>query len=188
MGKNTKTIICITGMPGAGKTTVNEIIKKKFNLPIIVMGDVIREEAKIRGIPQTSENLSLLMLKMRKEMGANIVALKCIETMKNIESDFIVIEGVRNLEEVEEFKKLGKVIVIVVHSSPRTRFQRLTSRGRSDDPKTWEEFCLRDLRELDIGIGKVIALADEVIVNEENIENLEKEAIKVISKVMGYGC
>jgi len=169
-------------MPGAGKTVVSEIIRKK-GIPTISMGDIIREEAEIRNIKPTANNLGQLMIEMRKTMGANIIAVRCIEKIKKINSDRILVEGVRNLEEVEEFKKVGEVITIAVHASPKTRFKRLISRGRDDDPKTWKEFQERDFRELEVGIGKVIALADKVIINEGTIEELEKNTFKILEEV-----
>jgi dephospho-CoA kinase len=72
---------------------------------------------------------------------------------------------------------------VAVHASPRTRCERLISRGRSDDPKNWEEFVERDSRELSVGIGNVIALAEEMLVNEASIDDLKVASELVISKV-----
>ncbi|MEM2136379.1 MAG: AAA family ATPase [Candidatus Methanomethylicia archaeon] len=176
-------IICLTGMPGSGKSMISEIAKR-MGITTITMGDVIREEAKNRNIEPTLNNLGWLMMEMRKTMGANIIALKCIEKIKKIDSNKILIEGVRNLEEVEEFRKIGNVVIVAVHASPKTRFRRLVDRGRSDDPKTWEEFQERDFKELEIGIGKVIALADKVIINEGTKEELEENTLKILEEMM----
>jgi len=170
-------------MPGSGKTTISEFVKE-MKIPVIAMGDVVREEAKVRGMEPTPKNLGKLMIEMRKKMGANIIAKKCVEKIKELNSKIILVEGVRSLEEIEEFKKIGDVKVIAVHSSPKTRYERLFRRGRCDDPKSWEEFKERDLRELDIGIGKVISLADEIIINEGTIEDLKETTLKVFGKVI----
>ncbi|MCS7368162.1 MAG: AAA family ATPase [archaeon GBS-70-058] len=175
--------MCLTGMPGSGKTTISEFVKE-MKIPVIAMGDVVREEAKVRGMEPTPKNLGKLMIEMRKKMGANIIAKKCVEKIKELNSKIILVEGVRSLEEIEEFKKIGDVKVIAVHSSPKTRYERLFRRGRCDDPKSWEEFKERDLRELDIGIGKVISLADEIIINEGTIEDLKETTLKVFGKVI----
>ncbi|MCX8170078.1 MAG: hypothetical protein N3D72_03195, partial [Candidatus Methanomethyliaceae archaeon] len=75
-------------------------------------------------------------------------------------------------EELDFFKMKAKVCLIAIHSSPSTRFKRLIKRGRSDDPKNLEEFITRDMREIKIGIGSVIALADVMFINEGTIEEL----------------
>ena len=170
-------------MPGSGKTTISEIVKE-MGIPVIVMGDVVREEARIRGIEPTPKNLGKLMIELREKMGANVIAKRCVDKIKELNSKIVLVEGVRSLEEVEEFRKVGDVKIVAVHSSPKTRYERLSRRGRSDDPKSWEEFGERDLRELDVGIGRVISLADEMIINEGALEDLKKNTLKVFRKVI----
>ncbi|MCC6017500.1 MAG: flagellar hook-basal body complex protein FliE [Candidatus Verstraetearchaeota archaeon] len=176
-------IICLTGMPGSGKTTMSEIVKE-MGIPVVVMGDVVREEARIRGIEPTPKNLGKLMIELREKMGANVIAKRCVDKIKELNSKIVLVEGVRSLEEVEEFRKVGDVKIVAVHSSPKTRYERLSRRGRSDDPKSWEEFRERDLRELDVGIGRVISLADEIIINEGTLEDLKENTLKVFRKVI----
>ena len=78
-----------------------------------------------------------------------------------------MIEGIRSQYEVDIFKKNFKDFkIIAVHSTPKTRFKRLKRRMRPDDSKEESEFLLRDKRELNFGIGNVIATADYMVVNE----------------------
>jgi len=162
---------------------MSEIVKE-MGIPVIVMGDVVREEARIRGIEPTPKNLGKLMIELREKMGANVIAKRCVDKIKELNSKIVLVEGVRSLEEVEEFRKVGDVKIVAVHSSPKTRYERLSRRGRSDDPKSWEEFRERDLRELDVGIGRVISLADEIIINEGTLEDLKENTLKVFRKVI----
>ena len=61
------------------------------------------------------------------------------------------------------------------------RYQRLTGRGRSDDPLSFSQFLLRDLRELRFGLADLLSRADYIIVNEtKSIEELEQEIGKVL--------
>ena len=73
---------------------------------------------------------------------------------------------------------------MTIHASPKTRFQRLLSRNRSDDPKTWDTFSERDARELDVGLGHVIALADVVLLNEGTITELQSTFRGLLTKLM----
>ena len=43
--RNNHLIVCLTGMPGAGKSTVADSLKKKGFL-VITIGDIVREEAR----------------------------------------------------------------------------------------------------------------------------------------------
>jgi len=76
-----------------------------------------------------------------------------------------------------------EVVTVALHASPKTRFQRLLSRNRSDDPKNWETFYERDIRELDVGLGHVIALADIVLVNEGTITQLQSDFKEALAKL-----
>jgi dephospho-CoA kinase len=79
-------------MPGSGKTTISEIVKE-MGIPVIVMGDVVREEARIRGIEPTPKNLGKLMIEMREKMGANVIAKRCVDKIKELNSKIVLVEG-----------------------------------------------------------------------------------------------
>ncbi|MEM1514918.1 MAG: AAA family ATPase [Thermoproteota archaeon] len=180
-------VIGIAGMPGAGKDVIKEIIHK-YGFPVIVMGDEVRAEAALRNLEPTPKNLGRLMLQLRAEEGMDAVARRCMRKIENLDADVIVINGLRSPQEVEFFRREFPYFkVVAVHSSPKTRFERLLKRGRCDDPKDWETFSARDKRELNVGIGEVIAMADYIIVNEGTIEELEGEVKKVIERLVGDG-
>ena len=179
-------VLGVAGMPGAGKGTVREIFQK-MGYPIVVMGDEVREEAKRRNLKPTPENLGMIMLKLREEEGKAAVAKRCIPKMEKAKEK-VVVEGVRSLNEVNEFKKhFPNFTLIAIHASPETRFRRLFQRKRSDDPTRWETFRERDLRELNVGIGAAIATADQVIVNEGSKVQLKRKTREVLKEVLGNG-
>jgi dephospho-CoA kinase len=183
--KARKRLVIITGMPGSGKALASAVARD-MGYAVFVCGDVIREETGRRGLPQTPENVGEVMLKIRDEEGLGVVARRLISKMEAEKSKLVLVEGVRSMEEVEEFKKLYDTIIVAIHSSPATRFQRLKARGRSDDPKTWVDFSLRDERELKVGVGKVIALADKMLVNEGTIEQFKENFRKLLLEVAAF--
>ncbi|MEM1582017.1 MAG: AAA family ATPase [Candidatus Bathyarchaeia archaeon] len=177
-------VIGITGMPGAGKDTVKEIVRE-YGFPVVVMGDEIRDEAARRKIEPTPENLGKIMLQIRAEEGPEVLAKRCIPKIRALGAQVVVVDGLRSPHEVREFKKeFSRFKVIAIHASPKTRFKRLLRRGRSDDPKDWETFYMRDQRELSVGIGEVIATADYMIVNEGPMERLKLEIKRTIKRVI----
>ena len=179
-------VLGVAGMPGAGKGTFREIVQE-MGYPVVVMGDEIREETKQRNLRPTPENLGMIMLKLREEEGPAAIAKRCIPKMEKAKEKFVV-EGIRSLHEVDEFKKhFPNFTLVAIHASPETRFRRLFQRKRSDDPKRWETFRERDLRELDVGIGAAIATADRMIVNEESKAQLKRKTREVLKEVLGNG-
>ena len=175
-------LIIVTGMPGAGKSEVADVFRRKGH-PIIVMGDVIRKETKRRGLEANRENTKKIALELREKGGPGAVANQCIEEMKEASADTIVIEGCRSLPEVDVFDDYAEAVTIVsVHSSPKTRFTRLKNRGRDDAPLEWESFRERDLREISIGLGGVIAMSDIVLINEGTLEELHKASEEILKR------
>ena len=180
-----KVVVGIASMPGAGKATFNEIASRK-GYDVVVMGDEIREETKRRRLEPTPENIGKIMLQLRKEEGQAVVAKRCIPKIERAKGNIVFVDGIRSLHEAEEFKKhLPNFILIAIHSSPKTRFQRLFRRKRSDDPKGWEAFLKRDLRELSVGLGNAIAIADYLIVNEGTKEEFKMKIHETLKAALG---
>jgi dephospho-CoA kinase len=175
-------VVAIVGMPGAGKGLVSSIASSR-GIPVLVCGDVIREEAQRKGLAPTPENMGAVMLAIRHEEGLAVVAERLMPKIDSSASSVVVVEGVRSMAEVSVLRRKHGVAIVAVHSSPRTRYERMRRRGRSDDPKTWEEFVERDSRELKVGIGEVIAVAEEMLVNEASVDDLNSAFELVISRV-----
>ena len=177
-----KKVIAIVGMPGSGKSTASDCAKE-MELVIIVMGDVVREEVSKRGLEPTPDNIGRIMLSLRKEEGLGVIAKRCCEKILKAKSETVIVEGIRSLDEVEEFKKsFSNFKIVAIHTSPETRFQRLHNRGRSDDPESRKIFLERDNRELKVGIGSAIAMADRVIVNEGSFNEFKSEVYKLFKE------
>ncbi len=179
-----KVIVCVTGMPGAGKSVIAKYLAENLPAKSISMGDVMREEAKERGLGLDLESMMRFAKQIREELGPAAVAKLVIKRLGEIK-DIVVIDGVRSLHEIEYFSKYAPVVVVAVHASPRERFRRLKNRGRKDDPKKWEDFAERDLKELEIGIGNVIALADVMVVNEgREVSIIKSETLQRVREVL----
>lgn len=175
MSEKKRLIICITGMPGAGKSTVASLLHRD-GFAIVTMGDVIREEAKRHNLVMNDSNLGNLMLNLRKSKGPAAIAyliLKKMEQELNA-TDYIVIDGIRSVAEVNVLKSLGHVKLLAVHASANMRYKHIKERGRSDVALDSNDFRIRDKRELKIGISEAIALSDEVVSNN----NLTKDELR----------
>jgi dephospho-CoA kinase len=174
-------IICLTGMPGAGKSTVAFFLKEK-GFALVPMGDAVREEAKRLGLEPTDINLGKLMLKLRQDLGPGAIGHIVLQKLgRDTSSGNVVIDGIRSIPEVEVLKRIGHVKLLAIHASQETRFEHLKKRARSDAPANTNDFLGRDKRELSIGISEAIALADETISNNDlTLEQLKQRANGVV--------
>ncbi|MBA2850315.1 dephospho-CoA kinase [Methanococcus maripaludis] len=180
-------LIGITGMPGSGKSAITKLAEK-YKIVVVSMGDVVRYETLKQGMPLNPENVGNTAVKLREIHGKEAIAVPCLEYIheKYKDEDFVVIEGIRSIYEVNYIRKNAKLDIIAIHSSPKTRFERLSGRNREDDSNDWNTFVERDERELNFSIGNVISLAGYMVVNEGNymdfmhdLENTFKKIINV---------
>jgi dephospho-CoA kinase len=184
--KSAKLIICLTGMPGAGKTTAAEVAKE-LDFDTVNMGEGVREEAIRQGLLLTDKNVGSIMLELRRMNGMEAIAQLALPKILSSKKKVVVVDGVRNFEEIEVFKDVGKVKILVIHGSPEIRFEYLRGRRRKDAPKSRKPFETRDEREISIGIVRIIALADEVISNNGiSIAELQEKTRKVLLKWTDY--
>jgi dephospho-CoA kinase len=176
-------IVAVAGMPGSGKSlVVRTAIESGY--AVVVMGDEVREEARRQGASATPENIGRIMLELRRMEGEAVIAKRCIPRIEKTLSRKIIVDGIRSLSEVEEFNRhFRRVVLLAVHSSPETRFRRLYNRQRSDDSKSWTEFRERDLRELSVGLGSAIAMAEYVIVNEDALKDAKNNARELLREI-----
>jgi len=182
-------IVALTGMPGAGKTTVANYLAKK-GIPLLIMGDVVREAVQNDGLEPTSDNLSKLMLRLREKNGpeaiAYLVANK-IKTMKHQNKEFgvVIVDGIRSMAEIKVLKGVGNVKLLAIHGSTLTRYSHIKKRARSDVPSNIGEFDKRDKVEMGVGISDAIALADETISNNDiSISELCDLSLRIVQKWM----
>ena len=164
-------IVGLTGMPGAGKTTVANYLSQK-GIPLLIMGDVVREVAEDDGLEPTSDNLAKLMLRLRKRNGPEAVAHLIVNKIKLMKKEdkqlsVVIVDGIRSMAEVQVLRRIGSVKLLAIHGSTLTRYTHVRERGRSDVPSNIGEFDKRDKIEMDVGISNAIALADETISNND---------------------
>ena len=178
-----KLVLGAAGMPGSGKSLIVRAAQEN-GYDTVVMGDVVRREAEKKNLQPNPENIGKIMLELREKEGRNVIAKRCIPLIEGSKKHKVVADGIRSLDEVEEFKKrFPKFSLIAICSSPETRFQRLYRRRRSDDAEGWDVFHERDMRELGVGLGNVIAMAEYAVVNDEALEVVKNRVKHILRKM-----
>ena len=183
MKLNSKLVVCLAGMPGSGKSVVVRVAKES-GYDVVVMGDVIRKEAERRHLPPDPASLGRIMLELRRTEGKAVIAKRSLPKIRKAARSKVIVDGIRSLSEIEEFKKnFARFSFIAVHSSPETRFKRIYRRRRSDDPENREIFHERDMRELSVGLGDAIAMAEYIVINEGKLEAVKDKTEKILGRI-----
>jgi len=177
-------VVSIVGMAGAGKSEVARLFEEA-GFARIRFGDITDEEVKKRGLKLNEQNERYIRELLRKEYGMSAYAkLNLAKIDEASKYSNVVLDGLYSWEEYASLKNYyGEDFhVVAVWASPRTRYARLTT--RLNRRLTLEEANSRDKAEIEnTNKGGPIAMADFTIINESSLENLRRDARKVISSL-----
>jgi len=177
-------IVCLTGMPGAGKSTIARSLAGR-GFATVSMGDAVRAEAARRGIEPTGGNLGELMLELRRAGGPAAVAALVEGEIEAAPPGAVIVDGIRSNAEIDCLRAHGRVRILAVHAAASRRLGLLRARARSDDPGDRGGLDERDGREMKVGMSDSIALADETISNNDiGVDELVEAAHAAISRWM----
>jgi dephospho-CoA kinase len=183
-------IIGLVGMPGSGKSVASDVARS-LGFEVIVMGDIIRQEAASLGLPPTDENLGMVGSMLRARDGPHAVAKRTLEMAKKSNRDVIVIDGLRSGEEVDFFKAHSEDFrLLEICASSQARIERLALRGRSDDAKigsySADALEKREGREMGWGMCEAFKEADVRMDNNGDLQEF-KATIELLFKEIKSG-
>ncbi|MFC5278525.1 AAA family ATPase [Halorubrum rubrum] len=177
-------VIGTVGLPGSGKgeaATVAEAV----GVPVVVMGDVIREECRERGL-DPAEHHGRIAGVLREEEGDDAIAARTIprirEAATESDADAVLVDGLRSTVELERFREAfgDGFTLVAIHAPFELRAERLGDRGRDDSDSDLEALRERDEREIDLGLDETLERADVEIDNTGTLEAFRERVREVI--------
>lgn len=177
-------LIAFVGMPASGKSEASNVAKR-LGIPVVSMGDAVREEAAKLGLSLTDENVGGTGTALRKKEGMDAVARRCVPKIHSLKAPLAVVDGIRNIEEINYFKKqFGRDFkLIAIHSPLELRFERIKKRLRQDDMSSIKELEKRDKREAGWGLLEAIEIADIKIENTGSLEKFKKRVEELLGNL-----
>ena len=170
-------VIGIVGYPASGKGEFSRIAAEN-GIPVVVMGDIIRNRTRAAGLELTDENVGATARALRAELGMDAVAILTAEEVKKLDVKTAVIDGIRGDAEISYFRSVFETFtVIFIKADFAIRLERMQGRGRTDDSTTADALSARDAREESFGLARAVSAADITLVNETDRESFE-EAIR----------
>jgi dephospho-CoA kinase len=177
-------VIGTVGLPGSGKGEAATVANEE-GIPVVVMGDVIREECRERGL-DPAEDHGRIAGALREEEGEDAIAKRTVprirEALAETDADAVVVDGLRSMVELERFREaFGDDFTLVsIHAPFDVRADRLADRGRDAADESIEALRERDERELDLGMGEVLEAADVEIDNVGSLAAFRERIRKVL--------
>jgi len=196
-------IIGFVGLPGSGKGVASNVARE-MGIEVLVMGDVIRQEASRLGLEPNDQNLGLIGNQLRLKEGPAAVAQRTMENAIATGKDMVVIDGLRSKVEADFFRDNASEFHLIHICAPlEARLKWLEARGRSDDPgqvlmadqkiissclepgrKVAEALEARECRELSWGMSEAMKTADLKLRNDggqDEFQNCVKQLLSSFS-------
>ena len=181
-------LLGITGAFGSGKTTASSFfVERGFEL--ITLSSFLEEELrKSHDGPITRKALQDTGNELRSKYGSGILAQKALTYITEKKKEFAVIDGIRNLGEIEVLRAHPSFVLLAIVSNRKIRFERLKAAPRRET-LTWDLFTQLDYRDLGVGekdtglqTGLCVSLADIFIDNNSSLEVLKQKLEGVVEK------
>ena len=179
-------VIAAVGKNASGKDYFLEFISKEFGVPLLSVGDIVRELAEAEGLEKTRENLHAISHKYMGKYGQDFFPKRLIERLKELGYRDVLISGIRPPSDVENFKAaFGEdfFLVAIVVESDRKRWERTVARGSARDHVSFEEFLrLDEQEEILFNTSRTISMADYTFYRGDFSDEEYHERIKKFYK------
>ena len=178
-------VIGTVGLPGSGKGEAANVAEAA-GIPVVVMGDVIRAECRRRGL-DPAQHHGRMAGTLREEEGDDAIAERTLPRIREAAAesdrgDTVLVDGLRSTVELERFREaFGDDFTLVAIRAPfELRAERLGERGRDDSDSDLEALRERDAREVDLGLGETLELADVEIDNTGSLAAFRERVREVL--------
>ena len=170
------TIIGTTGSFGSGCTELCKAVKElgkdnDLTVQVFKISNEIREEAAKRNIADPDRpTMQTIGNELRERYGNTYWAKRVLSKIDVTKGDFLAVDGIRNLGEVQEFRKYDRFFLVAVDCSTEKRWERLDNKVYKGDKLAFER---DDRRDKDEGLPhgqqvlRCVEQADIIFTNEE---------------------
>lgn len=179
-------IVAFVGLPGSGKSTAVDYITEK-GFPKVYFGGVILNAISEAGFEVNEENERKFREELRASEGKDFVVNRIVKQIHDLVDSgqrCIVADGLYSWTEYKVLKHEfpGELEVVAIHTPKHMRHRRLAIRPLR--PLTENEANQRDWSEIEnLEKGGPIAIADHLIVNDGEIEELYEKVDSILEEI-----
>ena len=178
----TKKILGLTGPIASGKGTIKKYIEEKYGGKDCRFSTALRDILMRIGEETSRTNMQKISTILRQNFGQNILSKIIAKDVKNIDSNIVVIDGIRRLTDIEYLKDLNGFILISIQANTKIRYERMKIRNenKGDNEKSYEEFLKDHESDSDSDVPIVMSHATKTIDNNADFQSLYKQIDKLL--------
>lgn len=181
-----KTVICLVGLSGSGKSTIARILRRTMNIPFFSIGHELIAAAKRKGLDSRTYAKGI-----ERDLGRGAPLKSLVPQMQRLAETRggIIIEGLLSLEDMKTISATFKGDQVFLFSVKRPRELRkrgVMKRMRATEDVAEERIKRYDkIRTQEYELGKLEQISDNVIINEfSNVADLYKTFEKSLKGIM----
>lgn len=177
-----KKIIGLAGEISSGKGTITKYIKEKYNGKTHRFSTMLRDILDRLYLEQSRDNIQKLSTTLRENYGQDLFSKVLARDVEKDSAGIIVVDGVRRESDIKYLKQDENFKLIFVKADMKKRYERIIKRGENtdDSQKTFEDFKEEHNDESELQIRGLENIADAVIDNSGDLENLYKQVDEVL--------
>lgn len=175
-------IIGITGKIACGKGSLADYLIKKYRAKKFGFSDPLKETLSMYDIELTRHNLQLLSTLLRKNFSEDVLARALMKRAIEARENIVIIDGVRRLTDIENFRKLKNFSLIFIDTKEKLRYARYTKRNQSpgDEKMSYKDFIKKDNAESENQIESLKQFSQHIISNNGSMEELHNKTDEII--------
>ena len=175
------------GRIGSGKDEVIKYLNRKYGLPIVSVGDIVREIAAEQGLPLTRESLHRISSEALGKYGKDYFMGLVLKRIRDHRWEQAGVTGIRTPDDVRFLKKhIGRDLVLfhVFVAEPDIRYERISQRRSERDPQSYHDFLRQDRAEEKMfNIEEASSMADYSLDNSGTLADLHRQIDEITLKV-----
>jgi dephospho-CoA kinase len=182
----TDKVLGAVGLNGSGKDTVVDYISQKYGWHKLSIGDITRELAIRLNRPLSSESLHEITKQYIAKHGDRFFSRMAVERIKSNGWRRTAVSGIRSEADALTFRNEfeSSFFLVLVECPNEMRFKRMVARSEDRDPKSFEDFVVREREEEEIfKMSKTFSYAQYKIFNGGTLEELHRRIDELISKL-----
>jgi len=180
-------ILGIAGTDGSGKDSLGHFLRDSFGWYFISVTDLLRAEAKSRGMELSRGTLKSISSEWRRKEGLGVLIDRALKEYESSGKAYagLCLASLRNPGEVDRVHGLGGKVVWL-DAPIELRYQRAVARNKgTEDQVSFEEFQKEEAAQMAhktddtaLNLSAVKAKADIFISNDTNDFEVFKEKVK----------
>jgi dephospho-CoA kinase len=180
-----KLVIGLVGEKGGGKETFGDLLKEllpNHSLTRVRFSDLLSQTLEMWSIPKTRANLQKIAVVMKDGFGPNSLPDALYEKINNLDSDIVILDGVRWDSDVKLLRNFKENVLVYVTTDLMTRYDRIKRRNEKEfeDATSFEQFMIEEKAENELLIAKIGETAEVRVNNHGSIDDLKNEVHKFI--------